>query len=358
MSPTLEPPFPNDPRGMSALVEGIPEQIEGALARLSAAPWPRVTRIPSTLAVGAMGGSAIAADLTATLYSDRIPRPIAVIRDYRWPAFVTREAFALHCSYSGATEETLALYREASHRGVPRAAVTTGGSPAMACDREGVPWHKLPAGMPPRAALFSSWVPMTGLLAALDWVDDPTSSWTRAIEDLRELKTQIGIDVPESKNPGKQLARALHGRFIQVYGSAARTGAAATRLRQQLNENAKLPGHSAEVPELNHNEIVAWERPDAFHRGVSVLLLEDPDDGVEVERRLALTGKFLAEQGASVHVLETSGNGRLSRLAQLVVWGDYLSIYLAALRDVDPTPVASLDEFKRQMAAKTSGKER
>jgi glucose/mannose-6-phosphate isomerase len=357
MTPTLEPPFANDPRGMATLVEGIPEQIEGALARLSASPWPHVTRIPSTLAVGAMGGSAIAADLTATVYSDRIPRPIAVIRDYRWPAFVTREAFALHCSYSGATEETLALYRESSRRSVPRAALTTGGSLAMACERESVPWHKLPAGMPPRAALFSSWVPITGLLAALEWVDDPTPSWNRAVDDLRDLRKQIGIEVPEADNPAKRLARALHGRFIQIYGSAGRTGAAATRLRQQLNENAKLPGHSAEVPELNHNEIVGWERPDAFHRGVAALILEDPDDGVEVERRLKLTGKFLLEQGADVHVLKTSGSGRLSRLAQHVVWGDYLSIYLAALRGVDPTPVASLDEFKRQMAAKTTGKE-
>jgi hypothetical protein len=47
----------------------------------------------------------------------------------------------------------------------------------------------------------------------------------------------------------------------------------------------------------------------------------------------------------------------LARLAQHVVWGDYLSLYLAALRGVDPTPVASLDEFKRQMASMPTGKE-
>ena len=75
MSPTLEPPFANDPRGMAVLVEGIPEQIERALAQLSAAPWLHVTRIPSTLAVGAMGGSAIAADLTADALLRSHPAP-------------------------------------------------------------------------------------------------------------------------------------------------------------------------------------------------------------------------------------------------------------------------------------------
>jgi glucose/mannose-6-phosphate isomerase len=354
---TLEPPYPDDPKGMAGLIEGIPDQIEGALARVAASPWKRAPRIPSTLAVGAMGGSAIAADLTSAIYSDRIQRPIAVVRDYHWPAFVTREAFALHCSYSGATEETLSLYHESARRGVPRAALTTGGSLAAACDRDGAPWHKLPGGMPPRAALFSSWVPMTALVAALDWCDDPTPDWRESVARLRELRERIGVAVPEASNPAKQLARALLGHPIVIYASATRTAAAGTRLRQQLNENAKLPARSAYVPELNHNEIVSWERPDAPQRGSAVLILEDAEDRPEIVRRLALTAEYVGGQGAEVHRLESGSGGRLARLAQLVVWGDYLSFYLAMLRGVDPTPVASLDEFKRRMAAAATGKE-
>ena len=357
MTPTLDPPYPHDPGGMGALIEGIPEQIESALARVAAAPWKPATRIPSTFAVGAMGGSAIAADLTSAIYSDMIQRPIAVVRDYHWPAFVTREAFALHCSYSGATEETLALYRESARRDVPRAALTTGGSLAAACDRDGAPWHKLPSGMPPRAALFSSWVPMTALVAALDWCEDPTSDWRETVSRLRELRERIGIAAPESANPAKQLARALLGRQLVIYASAARTAAAGTRLRQQLNENAKLPARSAYVPELNHNEIVAWERPDALHRDTAVLILEDAEDRPEIVRRLGLTADYVRRQGAEVHPMKSESGGRLARLAQQVVWGDYLSFYLAMLRGVDPTPVASLDEFKRRMTAAATGKE-
>jgi glucose/mannose-6-phosphate isomerase len=343
---------------MGALIEGIPDQIEKAVERIVAAPWRLSTRLPSTLAVGAMGGSAIAADLTIAVYADRIMRPIAVVRDYEWPAFVTREAFALHCSYSGATEETLALYHQASHRNVPRAALTTGGALAAACERDGMPWHKLPGGMPPRAALFSSWVPITALLAALEWCDDPIPDWRGTVWWMRELRERIGFDVPEERNPLKQLARSLLERQIVIYASAARTAPAATRLRQQLNENAKMLGRSASVPELNHNEIVGWERPDALHRGTSVLMLEDPEDREETRRRLKLTADFIRTQGADVQVVPAGSGSRLARLAQLVMWGDYLSFYLAQLRGVDPTPVASLDEFKRRMAAAATGKER
>ena len=219
---SLEPPFAADPRGMGALIDGIPEQTERALGHSAAYPWKLSNRIPSVLAVGAMGGSAIAAELTAGLHADHIPRPIFVVRDYHWPAFLTREAFALLGSYSGATEETLSLYQDAARRGVPRAAITTGGALASMCDRDGVPWCKLPLGMPPRAAMFSSWVPLTMLLAALEWCDDPTAEWRRTVEALRELRETIGTAVPEEKNSAKQLARSLVGRRIYLYSATER----------------------------------------------------------------------------------------------------------------------------------------
>ncbi len=358
MSPSLDAPYGHDPQRMGALIEEIPEQIESALERIAAAPWKlSLTRLPSTLAVGAMGGSAIAADLTAAVYADRVMRPMVVVRDYQWPAFVTREAFALHCSYSGATEETLALYRQSSSRGVPRAAMTTGGTLAIACEKDGAPWHRLPGGMPPRAALYSAWVPLTYLLAALEWCDDPGRDWQDVVTRLDDLRGHIGLGVPEARNPAKQLARALAERELVIYASASLSAPAAIRMRQQLNENAKMLGRSAFVPELNHNEIVGWERADALARRTSVLILDDHEDRAEIRRRIALTAEYVKERGADVHVVPAGGGGRLARVAHHVMWGDYLSFYLAQLRGVDPTPVASLDEFKRRMAAAASGKE-
>jgi len=87
-------------------------------------------------------------------------------------------------------------------------------------------------------------------------------------------------------------------------------------------------------------------------------MLEDPEDREETRRRLKLTADFIRKQGADVQVVPAGSGSRLARLAQLVMWGDYLSFYLAQLRGVDPTPVASLDDFKRRMAAAATGKER
>ena len=352
---TLEPPFDAiDRSGMAARIEAIPDQIEQQLERLHGFHW-QLPAAPEWLAVGAMGGSAIAAELSAALYDDRIPRPLLRVRDSAWPACVRSGGVALLSSYSGGTEETLALYREAGERQVHRVVMTTGGTLGEWAARDRVSAAPLPLGSPPRAALYAGWVTTTHLLEAFGWIEGPTRAWTDAAAAIRARQGSIGVAVPERDNPAKQLARALLGRRVLVYGAERRTGALATRMRHQLNENAKLLGHSAVVPELNHNEIVGWEAPGDEWKDTAVVVWEDAEDAPDVAARLALTAEFAADRGAAVHRLATPAGARLTRLAGAVAFIDYVSLYLAVLRGVDPPPIASIDEFKRRLAARAAG---
>jgi glucose/mannose-6-phosphate isomerase len=196
--------------------------------------------------------------------------------------------------------------------------------------------------------VFSSWVAITRLLHALGWIPDPAPAWREAAATLRSGRAALGPAVPESANPAKRAARAVLGRTLFVYAGAHTLGPVATRWRTQVNENAKLLAHSALVPELNHNEIVGWERPGTLRP--AVLVLRDREDAPEVARRLTLTAEYARRQGAEVHEISSGDGGRLARMASLVQWGDYLSFYLALLSGVDPTPIASIDEFKRRLA--------
>ncbi len=346
---SLEPPYAIDTAGMTARIDGIPEQIEDQLSRLEGFRW-RLPADPSLLAIGGLGGSAIAGELTAALVADTAPRPILVVREYGWPGCVRAGALALLSSYSGGTEETLALYDDAGARGVARVAITCGGRLGERCARDGVSAAPLAPGSPPRAALYGSWVTVTHLAGALGWFPEPVVAWRETVALLRERRASLGSAVPESGNPAKRLARALATRRVLVYAGSERMGALATRFRQQLNENAKMLGHSATVPELNHNEIVGWEAPGEAWRGTAVLLLTDREDRPEVARRLALTGEYAARQGAEVHTLTTPDGPRLARMAALAQFADHLSLYLAVARGIDPTPIPSIDEFKRRLA--------
>ena len=356
MTASLEPPFgAADPGGMLERIESQGAQVEQALARGAASAWgagaKRAGAEPRRLAVGAMGGSAIAADLSADLYCDRLPHPLLVVRDYQWPAWARSETLVLLSSYSGNTEETLSLYEAARAAQMPRAAITSGGTLAEWCLRDGVPLATVPGGAPPRAALFGSWVALTGFLFGLGWISDPAPLWRDAARTLRAGAARLGGTVAERDNAAKRLARDLHGRRLHVYAGSAGLGAAATRFRNQLNENAKLLGHSALIPELNHNEIVGWELALAAHRDAAVVMLRDDEESAPVAKRCDLTAEFVAAKGATVHEVRGTGAGRLERLASLVQCCDFVSLYLALLSGTDPTPVRSIDEFKRRLQA-------
>jgi glucose/mannose-6-phosphate isomerase len=346
----MEPPYgARDAGDMAGRIAAIPEHIHEALGRVARNPWRLPARDPALLAIGGMGGSAIAGELTAALVADRAPRPVLVTRGPVWPAAVDHAALAVLSSYSGNTAETLALYRAAAERRVPRVALTSGGTLAAWCDRDEAYVHRVPGGSPPRAALFMGWVPLTKLLHALGWCEDPRPGWDEASELLARRNAAIGPGTPESANPAKQLARALHGRLVFVYAGSPLTAAVATRWRQQINENAKQLAHAAEVPELNHNEIVGWERADGLTRMAAVVVLRDAEDTVENMRRLALTAEDVRTAGGTVHEVTSEGDSRIARMASLVQLGDHVSLYLALLNGVDPTPVASIDAFKRRL---------
>ena len=48
--------------------------------------------------------------------------------------------------------------------------------------------------------------------------------------------------------------------------------------------------------------------------------------------------------------VESIGQNRTERLISLVMLGDVVSVYLAVLRDVDPTPVPTLERLKSALA--------
>jgi glucose/mannose-6-phosphate isomerase len=337
-------------------VEALPEHIEESLARVAAAPWLPPAREPSLLALGGMGGSAIAGELTAAAFADALPRPFLVVRDYRWPACVGRDSLAILSSYSGNTEETLALAGEAAARGVPVAALSSDGALAERAQRAGWPLHRLPGGMPPRAALFHAWVPLTTFVAALGWTADPVPAWREAVAVLKQRRRESGVAAPEASNPAKQLARAVAGQPLFLYTAAGPLAAVAVRWRQQLNENAKVLAHSAVVPEQNHNEIVGWQVASKVTRAVAVLVLRDGGDSAEATARLDLAAEYAARQGAAVHEIRSHGESLLARLASLVQFGDSLSLYLALLGGADPSDIASIDEFKRRLAERASAR--
>jgi glucose/mannose-6-phosphate isomerase len=335
-----------DAGGQLADVVGLPDQLRDALWRVeSAAIEPRDA--PGGLIVAGMGGSAIGGALARAALGDRASRPIMVARGYALPAWTTPDTTVLCASYSGNTEETLAVYEAAGALGAHRIVATTGGRLATAARADTVPVIPLPGGFQPRAAVAYSLVialEVAGLCGAGERLHAEIDVAAAHAERLLE---QWGPEASDDSLP-KELARGLHGTVAQVAG-AGLTAPIAYRWKTQINENAKLPCFAGELPEIDHNEIEGWSGATGLGR-FSAVFLDDSDLHPRIRQRIELTRGLIASSAAATYRVETRGETRIERLVSLVLLGDLVSLYLAVLRGVDPTPVPLLERLKGELA--------
>jgi glucose/mannose-6-phosphate isomerase len=338
-----------DPSDQLGDVLALPGHLRDALWRVESAimqDWDT----PAGLVVAGMGGSAIGGALARAAMGDHASRPIFITRAYGLPPWTTPDTMVLCASYSGDTEETLACYESAGALGAKRTVVTTGGRLAEMARDEGVPVIPLPAGFQPRAAVAYMIVASLEVAALCGAGPRLTSEIDVAASHIEQLVAEWGPDAPDD-SLAKTVARGLSGTTPVIAG-AGLTNPIAYRWKTQINENAKQPAFSNELPELDHNEIVGWEGARDLNPPArfSAVFLDDSDAHPRVKERMALTEQLIAGNAAASFRLETRGETAIERVISLVLLGDLVSIYLAALRGVDPGPVKILDELKTALA--------
>jgi glucose/mannose-6-phosphate isomerase len=336
-----------DPARQMGDVLGLPDQLRDAQWRVESANLQPFDA-PGGLVVAGMGGSAIGGALARSVLGDRASRPIVLTRGYALPAWTTPDTTVLCASYSGNTEETLAVFDAAGALGARRIVATTGGKLADAARAERIPVIPFPGGFQPRAAVAYALVVALEVAALCGAGERLHAEIDVAADRAEGLVAKWGPDGADD-SLAKQLARQLHGTIPQIAG-AGLTSSIAYRWKTQINENAKIPCFCHELPELDHNEIVGWEGARDLGR-FSAVFLDDSDLHPRVRQRIELTRGLIAGHAAGTYRVDTIGETRMERLISLVLLGDLISLYLAVLRNVDPTPVPTLDQLKRALAS-------
>jgi glucose/mannose-6-phosphate isomerase len=334
-----------DAAGMLGDVLAQPLQLGDALWRAQSAEI-RPRDLPGGLVVCGMGGSAIGGDLALAALGDRATRPVWTRRGYGlWP-WTPPDTLVLCASYSGDTEETLAGFEAAGAAGTGRVVMTTGGPLAGAARAEGVPVIGVPGGMVPRAAVLYMVVGALECAASCGAAPEIRSEIENATALVERLVEAWGPD-SDADSQAKALARSLQGTLPVIHG-AGPTNAVARRWATQLNENAKVAAFYSELPEADHNQVCGWERGRAA-APLSAVFLEDPDHHPRVRQRVDLTIEEIERTGAPAVRIGSRGESRLERILSLVLLGDLVSVYLAVLDGLDPTPTLALDRVKERL---------
>jgi glucose/mannose-6-phosphate isomerase len=345
----------HDPSGMYDLIYNFPDQLRRAveiavdvdLSSLS-------TEGINSICVAGLGGSAIGGDLARSYLQYDLSVPMAIIRHYELPAWVGRDTLVFVSSYSGNTEETLSAAAQARDRGCQAVALTSGGRVAETARASSWPVVSIPPGMPPRAALAFSFVPVLVALGRLGLVDDRAERIEALADFLEGRRARFAFDAPPSANTATSLAVDMLETVPIVYAGADYQDAVAVRFKGQICENAKQLAFANVFPEFNHNELVGYKVLDAYRDRLFVVILRDEDDHTRVARRMDIVEKIIDAEGVRVVSLSADGSDVLQRMFSHVQLGDFASYYLALANGVDPTPVKVIDQLKGELAREGS----
>ncbi len=331
-----------DKSGYLADILAMPQHLTDALWRVESAKLEEHDS-PGGLIVAGVGGSSIGGALARAALGDRASRPVLLARDYEMPAWTTPDTTVLCCSYSGNTEETLAIYEAAKALGARQIVASTGGMLAQVARADKVPVVGFPGGFQPRAAVAYSLVTAIEVASICGVCERLHSEIDVAAAHAERLVAAWGPDGPDD-SLAKTLARGLHGTVPQIAG-AGLTIPIAYRWKCQINENAKAPAFAGEIPEINHNEICGWEAAGSL-APFSAVFLDDSDLHPRVRQRIELSRGMIEAHDAPAFRVETIGETRTERLVSLVLLGDLVSLYLAVLRGVDPTPIDLIEHLR------------
>lgn len=336
-----------DSKDMWARLLGFPAQWDRAVEMSRELTLDIDSGRVRNICIAGLGGSAIGGELIRAYSYRSCQWPVQLVRHYDIPRWVGEQTLFIICSFSGNTEEALAAAEQARMQGAQLVALTSGGELMVRATREDFDYLKLPGGMPSRAALGYMFVPLFRIFQRLGLIDESKDVLAET-SDLLHQQAQLFRNTDD--NEALTLARSLMDTLPVIYSDGTTMAPVNLRWRNQIEENAKTLAYGHTLPEMNHNEIVGWERIVHLTGRLSVIMLRDREDHPKVQQRMQIVEELIADQTASINVLRTRGESRLTRMFSLVQLGDWTSFYFAMLNGVDPTPVTKIDLLKRRLS--------
>jgi len=338
-----------DTSGMLNRLHEFPEQCRKAWERGLRFDLPQDYTRPNKVIILGMGGSAIGGDIVHRLALAESEAGVWINRDYKLPPLVDEDTLVIASSYSGNTEETLSAFKGTLKTPAKKLVLTTGGKLKELAEKEHVPVFVIDYQAPPRAAFPHSFFPLVAILQKLGLLKDKAADLAETLRVLTRRAIDLVETAPLVSNPAKQLASKLWGRIAVIYGAEI-LSEVAQRWKTQFNENSKTWAFVELFSELNHNATEGYAFPPQAKERIFVVLLRSASLHPRILLRYEATAKLLDKSGINHEFVEAIGESTLAQMMSLVLFGDYVSFYLAMLNSVDPTPVDCIDFVKNYLA--------
>lgn len=294
-----------------------------------------------------MGGSALAAYIARSWPGLEVP--FELVRDYTIPSYVSVNTLFIASSYSGNTEETVEALQFALQKGAQVVIISAGGKLKDIANQGGYPYLQMPEGFQPRFATLYNFKALVTVLQAYGLIDEEhtNAEISKATESIKSCTKLWRADVKTVDNEAKQIALEISGKTPVIYAGGL-LAPVAYKWKISFNENAKNVAWYNQFPEFNHNEFLGWTSH-PIDKPYYVIELMSNLEHARTQKRFEVSNRLLSGRWPSPYLVKPSGHSVFEQIVYTMVLGDFVSLYLALLNGLNPSPVELIEKLKDEM---------
>jgi glucose/mannose-6-phosphate isomerase len=225
--------------------------------------------------------------------------------------------------------------------------MASGGKLETISQEKGLKFIKVPGGIQPRMATLY-------MVRILGTIFDHANLTDGAVEQIESISGWLGDEakflepqVGTSTNIAKQIAENIVGKTGVIY-SGPMLSPAAYKWKISLNESSKNLAWHNEFSEFNHNEFLGWTSH-PIEKVFAIVELQSSFDHPQIQKRFEISNRLLSGKMPAPMIVQAQGDSHLAQILWSVQLGDFVSLYLAMLNNVDPTPVEIIEKLKREL---------
>jgi len=299
-----------------------------------------VKRDISHIVFAGMGGSGTIGDVFASVLS-KTDIHVDVVKGYHLPKTVKQNSLLICTSVSGNTIETITVLKEGIELGCNVMVFSSDGEMKEICKNKKIDYTEIIMSHSPRASFVTYLYSMIKVLLPILPISN--EDIINSINELKKTREKINSLNLNDGNTSLNIAKWINNIPIIYYPWGLQS--VAIRFKNSLQENSKMHVMIDDIIESCHNGIVSWEN----NSTLQPILIEGEDDYIKTKERWVIIKEIFQEKNILFYEIKSNKENILSKLTQLIYILDYTSIYLAILKNIDPTPVLGIDLIKNKL---------
>jgi len=319
------------------------KQIQDSFEKSSELILPTEYQQVKNIVACGMGGSRFPHYIIKELFKEEIRIPYLINDDYVLPGFVDDNTLVILSSYSGTTEEVLVAGQKAYKKNAKIIGISNGGELKSFLERIKAPGYFFdPVYNPstqPRIGFGYLIGGIMGLLFNLKILN---------LEKNNILLSLDNIDTKKIEEDAKLMAQRMVNKYPYYIVSEYLTGIG-NAMANQTNETAKSISSFRVIPELNHHLMEGLKNPKELAKMSLFIFFFSKLFSPSIQKRFHITKEVVEKNNIETAWYELKGQNKIEQAFELMIFGNFLTMYLSNLYGENPAAVPYVDYFKKKL---------